>query len=99
VLAGERVRDARVVFGGMAAIVKRAAAVERALVGQPWSEATLERAIAALTQDYKPLTDLRASAGYRLAVAGGLLRRYWLETRPHDALAPNALSVWARATA
>jgi xanthine dehydrogenase small subunit len=96
VLDGERVRDARIVFGGMAAIVKRASAVEQALRGQPWSEATIERAVAALASDFQPLTDLRAGAAYRLAVAGGLLRRYWLETRVGDALPAQQLSVWAR---
>jgi xanthine dehydrogenase small subunit len=99
VLDANRVRDARIVFGGMAAIVKRAAAVERALVGQPWDEATLGRATQALASDFKPLTDLRASAAYRLAAAGGLLRRYWLETRPVGALRARELSVWARADA
>jgi xanthine dehydrogenase small subunit len=95
-LDGERVHNARFVFGGMAAIVKRGHAVERAVVGQPWNEATVERAATALAADFKPLTDMRASAAYRLAVAGGLLRRFWLETRPHDALAPHDVSVWAR---
>jgi xanthine dehydrogenase small subunit len=96
-LDGEIVRDARLVFGGMAAIVKRAPHAERAIVGQPWQQATVERAIAALASDFKPLTDHRASAAYRLDVAGGLLHRYWLETRTHDALA--AVNVWARAEA
>jgi xanthine dehydrogenase small subunit len=58
----------------------------------------VQRAATALTADFKPLTDLRASAAYRLAVAAGLLQRYWLETRPHGALAPQAVSVWARET-
>jgi xanthine dehydrogenase small subunit len=98
-LDGERVSDARLVFGGMAAIVKRAAETERALIGQRWDEASVQRASAALAADFKPLSDLRASAAYRLAVAGGLLRRFWLETRPRDALAPHAVSVWARETA
>jgi xanthine dehydrogenase small subunit len=98
-LDGERVAAARFVFGGMAAIVKRAGEVERAVIGQRWDEAAVQRATAALARDFKPLTDLRASADYRLAVAGGLLQRYWLETRPRDALAPQAVSVWARDTA
>ena len=98
-LDGNTVRDARLVFGGMAAIVKRATAAERAMLGQPWSEATVSRAAAALAQDFKPLTDLRASASYRLTVAGNLLRRFWLETRTRDALPPHAITVWARAGA
>jgi xanthine dehydrogenase small subunit len=97
-LDGERVADARFVFGGMAAIVKRAGEVERSVIGQRWDEATMQRAVAALATDFKPLTDLRASATYRLAVAGGLLQRFWLETRLLGALAPQAASVWARET-
>jgi len=90
------VRDVRFVFGGMAAIVKRAPAAERAVLGKAWTEEAVERASAALAQDFKPLTDLRASAAYRLTVAGNLLRRFWLETRTRDALPPHALTVWAR---
>ena len=97
-LDGERVADARLVFGGMATIVKRAAATERAMVGQHWDQATVQRAAEALASDFKPLTDLRASARYRLIAARGLLQRYWLETRPRDALPPHAVSVWARET-
>jgi xanthine dehydrogenase small subunit len=98
-LDGERVAEARLVFGGMAAIVKRAAGAERALIGQRWDEAAVQRAAGALATDFTPLSDLRASAGYRLAVAGALLQRYWLETRLRDALPPHAVSAWARATA
>ena len=95
-LEGDRVSDARFVFGGMAAIVKRAAAVERAVIGQRWDDATVQRAAAALASDFKPLTDLRASAAYRQRVAANLLRRFWLETRTRDALPPHAVTVWAR---
>ena len=98
-LERDTVRDARFVFGGMAAVVKRAPTAERAVIGQSWNEATVERAAAALAQDFKPLTDLRASAPYRLTVAGNLLRRFWLETRTRDALPPHAVTVWARAEA
>ena len=46
-LDGELVRTARFAFGGMAATVKRAAGAEAAIVGQPWTEATVEAAMAA----------------------------------------------------
>ncbi|HVO05494.1 MAG TPA: xanthine dehydrogenase small subunit [Burkholderiaceae bacterium] len=98
-LDGERVAEARLVFGGMAAIVNRATATERALIGQHWDQGTVQRAAEALASDFKPLTDLRASARYRLLAARGLLQRYWLETRARDALPPHALTVWARETA
>jgi xanthine dehydrogenase large subunit len=75
------VRDARCVFGGMAAVVKRAAAVEAALVGKAWSSATVSAAQDALTTDFQPLSDMRASAAYRMEVSRNLLQRFWLETQ------------------
>jgi len=95
-LDGERIASARLAFGGMAAIVRRAAAAEAALIGQPWTEVTLQAAMAALSSDFKPLTDLRASAAYRMQVSRNLLRRFWLETRPVNPLPEAAVSVWAR---
>jgi xanthine dehydrogenase small subunit len=70
----------RIAFGGMAATPKRALAVEAALVGRPWTHETVEAAIAAFAADYQPITDMRASAEYRLLAAQNLLRRFFLET-------------------
>jgi len=88
------VRTARFAFGGMAATVKRARGAEAAVVGQPWTEATLGAAQRALESDYTPLTDMRASAAYRARAAQNLLRRLWLETRAVDPLPAARLSVW-----
>ena len=74
-----RVRSARIAFGGMAATPKRAMAAEAALVGQPWTEASAREAARALAKDFQPISDLRASAGYRLAAAGALLVKTVLE--------------------
>jgi xanthine dehydrogenase small subunit len=90
------VATARFAFGGMAATVRRAARAEAAVLGQPWTEATVRAAMAALAQDFKPLTDMRASAGYRLQVAQNLLQRLWLETRVEAPLPESAVSVWSR---
>jgi xanthine dehydrogenase small subunit len=98
-LQGERIADVRIACGGMAATVRRAPQAEAALRGQPWNEATLRAAQRALALDYQPLSDLRASAAYRLQVAQNLLRRAWLETRPVDPLPAAATSVWARVEA
>ena len=76
---GGRVTAARIAFGGMAATPKRAAAVEAALLDQPWTEATITAALPAYAEDFQPLSDMRASAEYRLSAARNMLRRYWLE--------------------
>lgn len=73
------VSQARIAFGGMAATPKRASKVEAALVGKPWTEDTVEKAMAKFEQDFTPLTDWRASADYRAISARNLLRRFYLE--------------------
>ncbi|MDR7334811.1 xanthine dehydrogenase small subunit [Roseateles asaccharophilus] len=92
---GDTVTAARFAFGGMAATVKRAAHAEAAVVGQPWNDATTRAAMTALALDFKPLTDMRASAGYRLRASANLLRRFWLETRRDAPLAIGQTSVWS----
>ncbi len=77
---GGRVAAARVAFGGMAATVRRARACEDALVGEDWNKDTLDAACAALAADFEPISDMRASAAYRLRVAQNLLRRMFVET-------------------
>jgi xanthine dehydrogenase small subunit len=73
------VSGARIAYGGMAATPKRARAVEAALIGQPWTRSTVEGAMALFQQDYAPISDMRASAEYRLHSARNLLLRYFLE--------------------
>jgi len=74
------VSNARIAFGGMAGTPHRAGNVEAALTGQPWSIDTIARAAAKFSEDYTPMSDMRASAGYRLEIAQNLLHRYFAET-------------------
>ncbi|MBB5702291.1 xanthine dehydrogenase small subunit [Ochrobactrum daejeonense] len=78
--AARNVATVRIAYGGMAATPKRADAVEAALKGKPWEEATVESALEAYARDYAPLTDMRATAEYRLLAARNLLRRFFAET-------------------
>ena len=73
---GDLITNARIAFGGMAATPKRAAQTEAALVGHPFDEATMRRAMEALPLDFQPLSDMRASAQYRLLTAQNMLLRY-----------------------
>ncbi|WP_336488098.1 xanthine dehydrogenase small subunit [Methylobacterium nigriterrae] len=80
--AGGRVAAARIAYGGMAGIPKRAHQAEAALIGRPLDAGAVAAFKAALARDFAPLTDLRASAGYRLRVAGNLLERLAHEIGP-----------------
>jgi xanthine dehydrogenase small subunit len=78
-IEGGIVAEARIAFGGMAGIPERARLCEAALTGKPWSEAAILAAAEAVRQDYRPLSDFRGSAEYRLAAAANLVRGLWLE--------------------
>ena len=79
-LDGERVRSFRMACGGLAATVKRAPRCEAALNGHPWNQESIDSATAALAEDFTPITDMRATAEYRLRCAQNLLRRFYFET-------------------
>ncbi|MFZ5960578.1 xanthine dehydrogenase small subunit [Pseudomonas knackmussii] len=81
-----RITAVRSGFGGMAAIPKRAQACEAALLGQPFSASTFERAAEALGEDFTPLSDFRASKEYRLLTAQNLLRKCFLELEAPQAV-------------
>ena len=94
--AAGQVSLARLAYGGMAATPRRAAQAEAALLGAPWSAASVRAAMAALDADFQPLSDARASADYRRHVAAQLLWRFWLDSQGQaghrlDALAPIGL--------
>ncbi len=73
-IAGGRIVDATVAFGGMAGIPRRAKAVEENLRGLSLADASRWRLAAeAVAKDFTPLTDLRASADYRGRVAANLV--------------------------
>lgn len=78
--AGGGVAEIRIAYGGMAATPKRAAAVEAALSGKPWNMEAVEAVLPAYEADFKPITDMRASAEYRMLAAKNLLKRFCLET-------------------
>jgi xanthine dehydrogenase small subunit len=75
-----KVSSVRIAYGGMAATPKRARAVEAVLLGRPWSVETVEAALPAFEEDFQPITDMRASAAYRMLAAKNLLRRFLVET-------------------
>ena len=85
---GGVITAARIAFGGMAGTPKRAMAMEAALIGQPFALAAFEAAKAACGADFTPLSDMRASAAYRLETAGNMAIRCF-----HDLSGAAAVTV------
>jgi xanthine dehydrogenase small subunit len=71
------VTAARIAFGGMAGVPKRALAAEAALVGRVFDLAAVTAAQVAMAGDFQPLSDMRASAEYRMRTAQNMMVRYW----------------------
>lgn len=93
------IREVRIAYGGMAATPKRASLAEAALLGHTWDEVHLQQAMEQLTQDYAPLTDMRASSAYRMKTAQQLLKRFWLETRTQSPLAAHQVNAFSSSIA
>ncbi|MDB0280379.1 xanthine dehydrogenase small subunit [Acinetobacter seifertii] len=86
--------NVRIAFGGMAAIPKRAKYAEAILEGQQLTAELIAKAQEALSNDYQPLDDGRASSAYRLHVAKNCVQRFYVEkalsqtlTRVNDLIA------------
>ncbi len=70
-----KILEARVAYGGVAATPKRAAHCEAALEGELLGSEVIAKAAAALRKDFAPISDMRASDQYRQQIAGNLLQR------------------------
>jgi xanthine dehydrogenase small subunit len=78
-LENDNITNARLAFGGVAAIPIRALETEQALIGQPWNRATIEAAKKVLVLEFQPISDARASASYRARIIPNLLEKFWLK--------------------
>ena len=94
-LEGDNVAEIRIALGGMAAIPKRAALTEASLLGNQWDEASVTAAMQKLSEEFAPMSDMRASASYRTRATANLLYRFYLETRPQQPLEATAVNVFA----
>lgn len=79
-LKGEIVQSIRICYGGMAGVPARARKTESVLLGANWSQEIIDQAMAAMAQDFQPLTDWRAGSEYRMLASQNLLQRFYLET-------------------
>lgn len=79
--SGQTANEFKIAFGGMAAIPKRASVTEQFLSNTNWyvtgevDEDILARACDLLRSEFSPLSDVRATAAYRMAMACNLLKK------------------------
>ena len=71
---GNSIGEVRITFGSVAPTPVRAGRTEGVLQGQPYSEQLIRQAAAVITEDIKPIDDIRSSAEYRNHTAAVLLK-------------------------
>lgn len=73
------IRQARLGYGGVAAMPLRARKTEQALLGRPWCEATVNEVLPVLRTEFTPISDVRGSADYRRALITSLFEKFYFE--------------------
>lgn len=68
-------KETRIVLGAVAPTPIRARRAEELLRGKPWNDALIEKAAAAAAAESRPISNVRASAQYRLEMVVVLTRR------------------------
>jgi xanthine dehydrogenase small subunit len=76
-----KVQSAKIAYGGMAAIPKRAIYCEKILSNSLVTEEIIHKAKKALEKDFTPISDMRASGLYRMEVAKNLLEKCCVEIK------------------
>jgi xanthine dehydrogenase small subunit len=77
--AGGRVASVRIGLGGVAATPLRAVTAEQALKGRPWTRETVAAAADEMARAGTPMSDHRASEGYRVAMLRNSLLKFYAE--------------------
>ena len=76
-----KIKSARIAYGGMAEIPKRAIYCEKILLNSFFTDEIIDKAKKALEKDFKPISDMRASRSYRMEVAKNLLEKFCFEIK------------------
>jgi xanthine dehydrogenase molybdopterin binding subunit/xanthine dehydrogenase small subunit len=86
------ITQARLAYGGVAAMPARARATEQALLGKSWSTDTCEQVLSILESEFTPISDVRGSASYRRGLIKMLLRKFFAdESNVGGALLPRSI--------
>ena len=81
------VTRAAIGLGGVAATPIRASATEAALTGMSWTARTIEQAADVMGAEGTPMSDHRASAGYRSAMLRSALTKFHAQSTPAQKVA------------
>ena len=85
-----KILKAKIPYGGMSEIPKRAIMIEKALTNSIFSEDTFSKAKNLIDSDFSPIDDMRASKNYRVDVAKNLIMKFFYEVNGKKNLRVNS---------
>lgn len=85
-----KVNEIILVYGGMAAMTKRATAAEEFLHGKAWTRDHVESAMDLVEAAFTPISDARSGKEGRRIMARNLLLKFWADTSATSHSAPSA---------
>jgi xanthine dehydrogenase molybdopterin binding subunit/xanthine dehydrogenase small subunit len=77
----QRIKLARLAYGGVAQTPLRASQVEADLLGKLWNAETVENVLPLLQSSFTPISDVRASAEFRHSLVAELFQKFFEETQ------------------
>jgi len=80
-ISRNKIISVRIAYGGMSSTPRRAIFCEKILLNSIISEKIIHQAQEALENDFKPISDMRASSLYRIEVAKNLLEKCFVEIK------------------
>jgi len=85
----KKIKNAKIAYGGMAPIPKRAINCEKTLINSSLSEESFKKAKKNLEKDFSPINDTRATKDYRMEVAKNLLMKCFIEIKKNKLIRLN----------
>jgi|TARA_B100001741_G_C16524555_1_gene586446 xanthine dehydrogenase small subunit len=74
-----KIVEAKIAYGGMSEIPKRATLIEKKLINSKFSEKVFLDAKVLIENEFTPIDDMRASKEYRIDIAKNLLMKFFYE--------------------
>ena len=74
-----KIVEAKIAYGGMSEIPKRATLIEKKLINSKFSEKVFLDAKVLIQNEFTPIDDMRASKEYRIDIAKNLLMKFFYE--------------------
>jgi xanthine dehydrogenase small subunit len=78
-IENDKIVKAKIAYGGMSEIPKRATSIEKILDNSIFSKELFLKAQNLIKKDFSPIDDMRASRNYRIEIAKNLLMKFFYE--------------------